>query len=1067
VAAIDLPQPVMRTSPPAGIDVLALERDLAVRVDGEVRFDPGSRGAYSTDASNYRQVPIGVVVPRTVDAACAAVAVCREHGVPLLARGGATSLAGECTNTAVVLDFSKYCHRLVSVDPDAATCVVEPGIVLDLLNEQLARYGLEFGPEPATHNHCTIGGMIGNNSCGATAQRTGKVVDNIISLDVLLYDGTRMTVGATSDEEYLAIVRAGGRRAEIYRQLRALRDEYADLIRGRYPDIPRRVSGYNLDSLLPERSFDLAGALVGSEGTCVIVLRAELRLVPVVPARALVLLGYPDIVSAAADVPEIVATEPIALEGFDHQLVETQQRKHLHPAALKELPDGPRGWLLVQYGGRTAEEARDRAHRFAGQAGDRESAPSVTVVDDEARQKELWSVRESALGAAARAPGLPDGWPGWEDSAVAPADLGDYLHDLRDLYDEYGFGHTSVYGHFGQGCVHARIPFDLLTADGVAQFRSFLERAADLVVSYGGSLSGEHGDGQARGELLPRMFGAELVRAFGQFKAIFDPANRMNPGKVSAPNRLDENLRLGSDYSPSPVATHFRYPHDEGSFDRAVQRCVGVGKCRRHESEGGVMCPSYLVTHEEEHSTRGRARLLFEMMQGHADSPIGEGWRSTAVLESLDLCLACKGCKTDCPVNVDMATYKAEFLSHHYAGRLRPRAHYSMGWLPLWAKVATLAPGVVNALTRAPVLSRVGTALAGVAPERQIPQFAGQPFQAWYAARGPRGSGERGEVVLWPDTFTNFFSPHLARAAVDVLEDAGWRVVVPAEAVCCGLTWISTGQLDVAERVLRRTVDVLGPYLHAGTLVLGLEPSCTAVFRADAAELFPDDLDVRRLRDQTVTLAELLTEHTPGWEPPRMHRRVLVQTHCHQHAVMSNDRDVELLNRMGLDVQVLDSGCCGLAGNFGFEQGHYEVSMACAERALLPALRAADVRDVVLADGFSCRTQIQQGDAGGRQAVHLAELLAAGLHGDPAAPGQRPEEAYTVRPTSGRAAGWTALAGVVTVLGVGAAVLGRAVRRTTLRRTPSCSSSLTSRTAAVTTTGRRDNPHGGQKTLSV
>jgi FAD/FMN-containing dehydrogenase/Fe-S oxidoreductase len=1028
VSTVDLPAPVVRPADPAGgIDAAALERDLRARVDGEVRFDAGSRGAYSTDASNYRQVPIGVVVPRTVEAAVAAVEVCRDHGAPLLSRGGGTSLAGECTNTAVVLDFSKYCTRLVSVDPDARTCVVEPGIVLDELNRQLAPHGLEFGPEPATHDHCTIGGMIGNNSCGATAQRTGKVVDNVVSLDVVLPDGTRLTVGRTSDEEYAEIVRAGGRRAQVYRQLRALRDEYADLVRERYPDIPRRVSGYDLDSLLPEKGFDVAGALVGSESTCVVVLRAELRLVPVVRARALVLLGYPDIVRGAADVPAIVDADPIALEGLDHELIEFEQRKHLNPDALAELPDGPRAWMLVQFGGDSPEEAGRRAHEFADRARGWESAPTATVLDDERHQKEIWRIRESGLGATARVPGMPDTWPGWEDSAVDPADLADYLADLRELYREYGFEHTSLYGHFGQGCVHTRIPFDLLTARGTAQFRSFLERAADLVASYGGSLSGEHGDGQARAELLPRMFGEDLVRAFGRFKAVFDPDDRMNPGKVAAPYRLDENLRLGPAYEPRPVETAFAYPHDDGSFDRAVLRCVGVGKCRRHE--GGVMCPSYMVTREEEHSTRGRARLLFEMLQGHDDSPVRDGWRSTAVRDALDLCLACKGCKADCPVNVDMATYKAEFLSHHHAGRVRPRAHYSMGWLPLWARVAGTAPRVVNALTSAPLLSRVATAAAGVARERDVPRFAPQTFQAWYAARGPRGSGERGEVLLWPDTFSNSFHPHLAQAAVEVLEDAGWRVVVPQEAVCCGLTWISTGQLGVAERVLRRTLDVLRPHLRRGTLVLGLEPSCTAVFRGDAAELWPADPDVRRLREQTVTLAELLTEHTPGWEPPQLHRRAVVQTHCHQHAVMGFDRDVELMRRTGLDVDVLDSGCCGLAGNFGFEDGHYDVSVACAERVLLPALRSADPDAVVLADGFSCRTQIEQGDSGGRAAVHLAELLAAALHGDPARPGERPEAAYAVRPSTPRAASWAALAGVAAA-GLGAAWTAvRAARR--------------------------------------
>jgi FAD/FMN-containing dehydrogenase/Fe-S oxidoreductase len=1024
---VDLPQPVVAARGVSGIDADALERDLAARVDGEVRFEVGARAAYSTDASNYRQIPIGLVVPRTVDAVVDAVAVCRLHGAPVLPRGGGTSLAGEGTNAAVVVDFSKYCDRLLSVDVEARTCWVEPGIVLDELNSRLAPHGLEFGPEPATHSHCTIGGMIGNNSCGATAQRTGKVVDNLVSLEVLLYDGSRMVVGETSDQDYADIVRSGGRRAEIYRQLRVLRDTYAADVRAGYPRIPRRVSGYNLDSLLPENRFHVARALVGSEGTCVTVLRAQLTLVPVVQARSLVMMGYRDVATAAQDVPAIVKHAPIALEGMDAKVIDFERRRHLNADASSLLPDDTLALLLVEFGGDTADEARSAADRFVAAAKQFRSQPSTSVFDDEEDQKRVWSFRESALGASARVPGLPPAWPGWEDAAVAPEQLASYLTGLQQLYDEYGFTEASVYGHFGQGCVHSRIPFDLVSAGGVRQFRQFMNDAADLVIAHGGSLSGEHGDGQARGELLTKMYGETLVRGFGQFKAIFDPANSMNPGKVAAPYPLDEHLRLGAPYRPERLQTHFGFPDDDGSFDSAVLRCVGVGKCRRHE--GGVMCPSYMVTREEEHSTRGRARLLFEMLQGHPDSPIRDGWRSDAVRNALDLCLACKGCKKDCPVNVDMATYKAEFMSHYYAGRLRPLAHYSMGWLPLLAQAATRVPRLVNAVTQAPLLSRAAKLAAGVAQERSVPQFATQTFQAWYAERGPRGTGWRGEVVLWPDTFSNSFHPHVAEAAVEVLEDAGWRVVVPSNAVCCGLTWISTGQLDVAKRVLQRAVRVLRPYLERGTLVLGLEPSCTAVFRCDANELFPDDPDVRRLRDQTVTLAELLTQHTPGWQPPPVHRRALVQTHCHHHAVMGFDHDLELMRAIGLECQVLDSGCCGLAGNFGFEKGHYEVSIACGERVLFPALRGASPDDIVLADGFSCRTQIEQGEAGGRQGVHLAEVLAAALHEVASPPGEWPERVYSSRPHTPVLAAYAALAAVLGAALVTAGAVVRGVRR--------------------------------------
>ena len=551
----------------APAEVRRLELDLARAVNGEVRFDPGTRGAYSTDASNFRQVPIGVVVPRTPEAAATAVAICRRHGVPLLSRGGGTSLAGQCTNTAVVIDWSKYCHRLLDVDPEARTCTVEPGIVLDVLNDQLKPYKLRFGPEPATHMNCTLGGMIGNNSCGATAQRTGKVVDNVAALEVLLYDGTRFWCGPTSDEEYAEIERRGDQQARIYRQLRQLRDKHADQINAKYPHIPRRVSGYNLDSLLPEHGFDIAGLLVGSESTLITVLRAKLKLVDVLPERSLVVLGYPSVDKAADAVPRILDCErqPIALEGLDHRLITDQQIKHMNPQALEELPDGT-AFLMVQFGGHDRDEVDQSAKEMLDALHDTEHEPDVSFYDDPAKEDELWQVREAGLGATAHVPGHRDTWEGWEDSAVPPERLGDYLRDLGKLYDEFGYSGSALYGHFGHGCVHSRIPFDLVTADGIAAFRRFIERAADLVVSYGGSFSGEHGDGQSWGELLPRMFGEQIVRVFGQFKAIFDPDNRMNPGKIVASYRIDENLRLGTSWAPRDYETYFRYPDDDGRF---------------------------------------------------------------------------------------------------------------------------------------------------------------------------------------------------------------------------------------------------------------------------------------------------------------------------------------------------------------------------------------------------------------------------------------------------------------------------------------------------------------------
>jgi FAD/FMN-containing dehydrogenase/Fe-S oxidoreductase len=954
-----------------------LQRDLAARVDGEVRFDAGSRAAYAHDASNYRQPPIGVVVPRHVDAAVEAVAVCRDHGVPVFSRGGGTSLAGQCCNAAVVIDWSKYCRRLVSVDPPRRRALVEPGVCLDDLNAELSSFELMVGPKPSTHDTCTIGGMIGNNSCGASAQAYGKMADSVVRLEVLTYDGVRMWVGETDDEEYARIIADGGPRAEIYRALRELRDENLALIRTRYPDIPRRISGYNLDALLPENGFNLARALVGSESTLVTVLQAEISLVPVPPHQSLVVLGFGDIAAAGDAVPAVAEHRPLALEGVDDTLIDLARVEHVaKEGVLKELPEGS-GWLMVRFGGDTREQAEERAVRLLEAIHRSEHDPDVSYLDDPAEEERLWKVREAGLGATAYPPGGTDTHEGWEDAAVPPERLGGYLRDFRALLEEFGYGSASLYGHFGQGCVHTRIPFDLSDPGGIAAYRRFVERAARLVAAYGGSLSGEHGDGQSRAELLPIMFGEEVVRLFGRCKQIFDPADRMNPGKVASPPgdtvpgvyRLDENLdHLG--YHPKEPRTHFAYPEDQGRFAHAAARCVGIGKCRA--SSGGVMCPSYRVTREEKHTTRGRARLLEEMMRGGV---ISGGWRSKAVHEALDLCLACKGCRGDCPVNVDMATYKAEFLSHHYRLRPRPPSHYSMGWLPLWAAVAAVAPGAVNALLHAPLLDRVIKRAGGVDRRRELPRFARQRLTDWFARRGSRADGP--PVVLWPDTFTNNFHPWIGRAAVRVLEAAGFRVEMPPVPLCCGLTWISTGQLATAERVLRRTARALAPRLRAGVPVIGLEPSCSAVFRSDAPELLSGDPDVERLAKQTSSLAEFLLDRSPetiSAPLPGTGRTAVAQPHCHQHAIWGFEADTEVLRRAGVQAEVLDAGCCGLAGNFGFERGHYDVSVGAAELALWPAVRDADPHATVLADGFSCRTQIEAGTD--VRARHLAELLA-------------------------------------------------------------------------------------------
>jgi FAD/FMN-containing dehydrogenase/Fe-S oxidoreductase len=990
----------------------ALAADLRKRVAGEVRFDDGSRALYATDASNYRQAPLGVVIPRDVDEVVETVRICHQHGVPLLARGGGTSLAGQGCNAAVIIDLSKHVNQIVELDPVRKLARVQPGLILDHLRDAAERYHLTFGPDPATHNRCTFGGMIGNNSCGAHSVMAGRTADNVDELEVLTYDGLRMRVGPTSERELTHILAEGRRRREIYTGLLALRDRYAVLIRERYPQIPRRVSGYNLDELLPEKGFNVARALVGTEATCVTVLEATVRLVESPPARALLVLGFPDVYTACDAVPVIMEHRPIALEGFDDLLTGYMRAKGLRTEYLPLLPEGG-GWLMVEFGGEETAEAVDHARTLMARLRSQSHAPSMRLFGSKAEAEKIWLIRESGLGGTALIPGKPMTWPGWEDSAVPPERMGAYLRDLRRLLDEFGY-EAAFYGHFGQGCLHTRIPFELTTAAGITQMLRFVDRASNLVVRYGGSFSGEHGDGQARGQLLAKMYGHELAQAFREFKSIWDPDQKMNPGKVVDAYCIDQNLRLGAAYEPRQVETRFRFPADDGSFAHAALRCVGVGLCRR--TAGGTMCPSYMVTHEEMHSTRGRARLLFEMMRG---TTIADGWRDDSVRESLDLCLACKGCKRECPVNVDMATYKAEFLSHYYAGRLRPRAAYVMGLIYWWARLASLAPWLVNLSTSAPVLGPLAKWIAGIAPQRAVPAFAPQTFKAWFNIRGPRNVGAP-EVLLWPDTFNNYFHPATAIAAVEVLEAAGYHVTIPSRSLCCGRPLYDYGMLSLAKRQLEEIVLALRPQIEAGVPLIGLEPSCVAVFRDELVNLLPDDADARRLSQQSLLLSEFLNHAAEGYVPPRLHRHAVVHGHCHHKALMGMQDEEALLDKMGVEHEVLDAGCCGMAGAFGFEREKYTVSLACGERVLLPRVREAPPDALIVADGFSCREQIAQTTE--RQALHLAQVLQMALRQGPEGPiGAHPEVEYLANPDSPRAKARTALvAGTALIAAAGA-----------------------------------------------
>ncbi|MEU9098907.1 FAD-binding and (Fe-S)-binding domain-containing protein [Streptomyces sp. NPDC048361] len=939
-----------------------LGEELSRVVRGRVDLGVTARALTTMDASNYRRVPLGVVAPRDADDVAAVLAVCRTYGVPVVPRGGGTSIAGQATGTGIVLDFTRFMRSLVSVDAESRTAVVQPGLVLDTLREAAAPHGLTFGPDPSTHSRCTLGGMIGNNACGAHSVAWGTTADNVRDLTV---------VGARGDRYRLA---RGWENSITPVGLRDVVSRHLSILRTGYPqDLPRRISGYAVDALLPERGADLARAFCGSEGTLGVVTEATVRLVAPPPARALAVLGHPDESAAAEAAPALLPYRPLTVEGMAADLVRVRGGAGL-----------PRGgaWLFVEVGGADERQARSRAGELAKVSG----ALDAAVVSDPAGMRALWRLREDAAGTATRMPDGTEAWPGWEDCAVPPARLGAYLREFRSLLASYGL-RGAPYGHFGDGCVHVRIDFDLVTRDGVGRFRAFSEDLAALVVAHGGSLSGEHGDGQARAELLPAMYGPELVAVFAEFKDVWDPDGLLNPGILVRPARLDENLRFEVLPKRGAVDVAFGYPHDGGDFSAAVSRCVGVAKCRtQHGGSESVMCPSFRATGEEEHSTRGRARLLHEMLAGEV---VTGGWRSREVRDALDLCLSCKGCRSDCPVGVDMATYKAEFLHHHYAGRRRPAAHYALGRLPEWLRLAAPFARPLNAAARVRPLAALAKRLAGIAPERAIPRLAVRTFRAGTGELGAEGelgglgtTGDPGQlresgVVLWPDTFTRYLSPEVGRAALRVFTDAGIAAQVPFGRLCCGLTYVSTGQLDRAKTVLRRTLDVIEPYLSdPARPVVVLEPSCAAALRTDLPDLLPADPRAARLAASVRTFAEAVEECAPHWAPPRLDRPVAGQTHCHQHAVLGDAAERRLREKAGL-MGELSGGCCGLAGNFGFERGHWEVSLACAEDQLLPAVRAAAPGTDILADGYSCRTQLAQ--LTGRRARHLAEVLAEGL----------------------------------------------------------------------------------------
>ena len=943
-----------------------------------MRDDREIRALYSSDASNYRVPPALVAMPRTVDELAATVALAAEAGVAITMRGSGTSIAGNAIGPGMVVDVRRHLGGILALDPGAMTATVLPGTVLDVVNLAAAPHGLRVGPDPSTHDRCTVAGMVGNDACGSHSVRWGTTAESVLGLEVITTDGVRRRIGALGPTAPGA---TGGPGPVLDARLRELYARHGERIRRDLPTWPRRVSGYALDWLLPERGADLARALVGTEGTCAVVSAVTLRLVPMPRAKTLLVLAFADDVTAAAAVPALLAEKPFTVESLTAELLgadPTSARGRLG------LPGGG-AWLLVEAGGDDDAEARDHAASLAAAIGTAPGRSDAVLLEAPAAQQALWRVREDGAGRSARLPDGTPAWPGFEDAAEPPARLAAYLGELRALLRGHDLRGVT-YGHFGEGCIHLRVGFGLDRPGGTERFAGFMRAAADLVIGHGGSLSGEHGDGRARSALLERQFSAELLEAFREWKTAWDPAGVLNPGIIVDPLPFDTDLRR-----PRPTLLALEpaqaFTADGGDTRSAAERCIGVGKCVS-DLGAGRLCPSYRATGDERESTRGRARLLQEMAAG---SLADDGWRSREVLDALDLCLGCRACLSDCPTGVDMATLKAEFLDHHYRGRRRPRAHYVLGRLPAWLRRARRVPGgprLVNAATGFGPTRRLGALVGGLAGERRIPPLAPRTFVDGFRARratrtaapaaasassasSSSSAPARPPIVLWPDTFTNHLAPGVGDAAVRVLEAAGFEVAVPGDDVCCGLTWHTTGQLEGARAVLRRTLAARG--LDGDEPVVVLEPSCATMLRRDLVELLPDDARARALAGRVRTLAEVLD--ASGWQPPPgdpIH--ALVQPHCHQQAVLGDAADRRVMTAAGIEADTVVTGCCGLAGNFGAEAGHESISRAVAELSLLPALRAAGDETAILADGFSCRTQI--GFLDGRRARHLAEVLA-------------------------------------------------------------------------------------------
>ena len=948
-----------------------LERALRRVVSGDVRFDAASKLLYSTDASMYQVEPIGIVIPRHAEDVQAAIEVAKKNAVAILPRGGGTSLTGQTVNRALVLDFSQHMNEVLEVNTEELWARVQPGLVQDELNYHVRPMGLLFGPDTSTSNRATLGGMLGNNSGGSHSIAYGLTVDHVIEITTLLSDGTRVVFGTVDERAFDAKCKVSGLEGEIYREVARIREVYADEIRARYPKHWRRVAGYNLNEIIKPWPLNMARLIVGSEGTFITILEAKMRLVRRPKRTAVDVIHYSDIQGALESSQSILETGPYAVELTDKLILDLARDNIEQSKRMGFVQGDPGAILIVEYAGETDAEVKGKVEALEALRQRERFGYAGHVALDANEVQSIWKLRKAGLGLLLGMKGDKKPIAFVEDTCVEPKHLPEFVPRFKAVFDKHDVS-AAYYGHCSVGCLHIRPVIDLKTPRGLEQVKSIANEITDLVVEFGGTISSEHGDGRARSPFLERMYGPRITQAFRELKHAFDPENRMNPGNIVASPAITEHLRYGTAYKTWEPKTLLDFS-SQGGFAASVEMCNGVGVCRKKLE--GTMCPSYMATKDEEHSTRGRANALRAVLSGRLPHSEFTGKR---LYEVMDLCLECKGCKAECPSNVDMAKLKYEFLHHYYQENGLPLRNRLFGRIAQMNRLGSLTPALVNWLTDLPLSRWALEKVAGIDRRRPLPALASETLTDWMARRGPRGAAPRGDVVLFNDTFVTYNCPEIGRAAVELLEAAAYRVLL-VDKKCCGRPLISKGMLGEARDFAAWNVGRLEPYAARGIAIVGLEPSCLLTLRDETVDLLRTDA-ARTVAKQSFLLEEfLMRERDRGLSISfaGTGKKALLHGHCHQKALVGTAPTVAALRWAGFDVAEVDSGCCGMAGSFGFEREHYDLSVALGNRRLAPAVKAVDASTTVVAPGMSCRQQIEH--LTGRRAKHPAEVLREAL----------------------------------------------------------------------------------------